>query len=526
MKNSFLILFGAAKILTLSTVLAPSLAMANATPDYWKCTNREGGEWNYGRAPMVCSANSFGEDSVVTGSFTPVIFKDTDSRDAERRRYMGEIHAVVREAAKVYMKKRKPSVSDAELQAWTLGVVATSAHESYWSHYRRTSDGRLKMMRGDYGHGHGLMQIDDRAHYPAVGKGIAWNLISHVTYAMDIYASAWDRAASQSCVTSASNYWEARVRSAWSAYNGGPAKLCRWTNANDRWAQNDKNFLAVLRGRRWESFVSDPNKPTSIPVACLMEKRENCASTGVDPDPTLPQEGRYYKVGNRVCLTKNRMFYCVDDERDRVCLRAVGTVSSETVINWTEAQAASVTKHDQDRHLLCPQYVSLIPVGGAARFKKNINLRDTPGGGVLAVVPSGRVLQIRDFEVRGTTGDRYYRVRDGAKEGYVFAGNSSDASNWADSVASSSAVAQNLARVGDQVRIVNSVGINLRAAPGGDLMLTIPRAAVLQVLEVVARTSENKLYYKVQYSGRTGYIYTGVLLPEEGVSTWTQAVRP
>lgn len=512
--------------LVLSIFHAPILAGANATPDYWKCTEREGGEWNYGRAPMVCAANAFGEDRVVTGSFAPVIFRDNVTRDQERRRYLEEAHAVLREAARVYLKRRKPSVSDTELQAWTLGVVATAAHESYWSHYRQTSNGRLKMMRGDFGHGHGLMQIDDRAHFPAVSRGIAWNLISHVTYAMDIYYAAWERAASQSCVKSASNYWEARIRSAWSAYNGGPARLCRWTNPNDRWAQNDKNFLSALRGRRWESLIANPNKQTSIPVVCLMENRENCAPGGGDPDPSRLVEGRYYRVGSRFCLAKNAMLFCVDEERDRSCLRAVGPVVSEDVITWTEAQASQVTRHQEDRHLLCARAAELIPVGSAARFKKNINLRVTPGGGILGVVPSGRTLLVRDFEVRGSNGDRYYRVRDGSREGYLFAGNKDDWRAWAEPAPSMSAVAQNLARVGERVRIENSVGINLRATPAGDLMLTIPRGTLLRVEEVAARGPQNKLYYKVQYNGRTGYIYTGSLLPEEGVLSWTRVVRP
>jgi hypothetical protein len=52
----------------------------------------------------------------------------------------------------------------------------------------------------------------------------------------------WERAASASCVGKATNYL-ARTRAMYSVYNGGATKVCRWTNPNDKWAKNDKNYL-------------------------------------------------------------------------------------------------------------------------------------------------------------------------------------------------------------------------------------------------------------------------------------------
>lgn len=517
------------KALSIKMVLAclPLLApvsgwSVNATPDFYKCTNRVSGEWNYGRAPYACDADAFGEDRFVKTNYLGVVFQDSQSRDAERRRYGSELNAVVKEAARVYLLKRKPTASAAEIQQWILAILATSAHESYWSHYRVASDGRIKMMRGDYGHGHGLMQVDDRHHYPAVTDGIAWNLVTNIAYGMDLFYAAWDRAPSQSCVGSATN-WEARIRSAWSAYNGGPAQICRWTKTTGTWAQNDKNFYNILKGRRWETIVTDPNRTPSVPVACLMEKRENCGASGGVPVSQDPQEGRLYRVAGAVCLVKNKIFFCLDDERDRSCLAAVGPIQSDALIDWTPAQLAKYSNQKEDRHLLCRSYEkSLVGVGAAIQVRKSINLRSTPAGGQIAVVPNGSVLQVRDFEVRNSTKDRYYKVGYAGKEGYLFAGATSDASSWAVEVSVSQAPRNSLARVGDKVRIVNAAGINFRSTPGGALLKNLAKGTTYKVEEVVARTGENKIYYRVKAGTQSGYIYAGLLLPQETLKDWAE----
>src|SRR5690606_23104670 len=141
-------------------------------------------------------------------------------------RYMREMHAIIRDAAIYYLKKRKPNVSNQELDAWVTAILTITAQESYTSHYRKATNGKLKMMRGDVGHGHGLMQVDDRAHFNAIKQGLGWNLMTHMAYALDIYYSAWQKAPSKSCVGRETNY-EARTRAAWSAYNGGSGSICR-----------------------------------------------------------------------------------------------------------------------------------------------------------------------------------------------------------------------------------------------------------------------------------------------------------
>lgn len=508
-------------IITGAAVTLFSSLVFGATADYYKCVSREGGEWNYGRAPQVCRANSFGLDSYLTTNYSKIVFTDSASRTAERNRYMGEMHALVKEAATTYIKGKKPKSTTAEHNAFVEGVVATAAHESYWSMYRKTADANLKMMRGDFGHGHGLMQIDDRAHFNAVEKGLAWNVATHLTYAMDIYYTAWEKASTQSCVNNASNYWQARVRSAWSAYNGGLGKVCRWTNSADKWAANDKNFYAILTGKKWKAHVSDLNQKTTIPIACLMEKKENCAESQT-PGTNQPEDGFLYRVSGKVCLLKNAILNC-GEERDRQCLSALGEIKSSKVVELTATQAAGYAQSSYDRHSLCKSYDSkLMAVGSGIRMKKNINLRDTPAGGLVTVIPLGTTLQVRDFEVRESSGDRYYKVRYGAKAGYVFAGDLVSQTSWAEETASNLAEKSTMARVGDTVVITNLYGINIRESAGGNLLGNVPQGKSVVVQEILAQTEANKIYYKITYGTTTGYIYGGFLLPTEILPEWAQ----
>jgi hypothetical protein len=496
---------------------------ANPTPDWYKCTGRTtSNEWNFARVFYGCNASEFGSDSVVRDAYSPVIFADAKARDAERRRYMEELHAVIRDAAEYYLKKRKPGASSAEIENFKLGILTTAAQESYWSHYRLFTDNRYKMMRGDVGHGHGMMQVDDRHHFPAVQQGLGWNLLGNLAYAMDIYYDAWQRAASQSCVGSATN-WEARIRAAWAAYNGGPSRLCRWTNPNDRWAHNDKGFYDHLRLKRWRQFIGNFNKPASVNVPCLIEKRENCPKPGEPERPQLRENVLYRSAAGVPCVLKGGGLQCLAEFRDHVCLRAVSAFTDTNPEVVADEVIHSLPRQTLDRHATCAAFESsLIGVGQMAEAKLNINLRATPGGGLVGLMPKGEVAEVLDFEIRNLASrDRYYKVQVGTQVGFVYAGNASNHGNWLvpSQVAPLHPV---VARVGESLQIVNSVGINMRATAGGTFLLLIPVNTRLVVQDVVVQGAENYVYYKVSYNGRTGYIYSGALLPTNTVASWTR----
>lgn len=516
------------KSFILSIFVLATSSIAQATADYYKCTNREGGEWNYGRAPNACSASAFGDDNVILQDYSPVIFQDTKERVGERKRYMEELNAVIRDAAIYYMKKRKPQVSSDELNHWVLGIMTTASQESYWSQYRSTTDGRLKMMRGDFGHGHGMMQIDDRAHFNAVEKGIAWNLASHFAYGMDIFYAAWERAPKQSCVKSPTDYM-ARIRSAWSAYNGGPSKICRWSNPFDSWAKNDKNFYNQLSSKRWQTFIADQNKPSKVNIGCLIENTTNCANpdTPTDVEPEALVEGQLYTVNDsRACVLAQGVAHCVQEQRDRLCLLALQNFNSENTRTTTVEILNNYTPRIWDRHQLCAQYDStLFKVGDSIKTRKNINIRTAPGSGVLGIIPANSVLSVVDFEVRSQSlKERYYKVQYKTWTGYIFGGNKGDYNQWASLNVTTQPVAS-VAKASQTVKIVSASGINLRATPGGSLLTLVPKGTVTLVEEVVIKNTDNEIYYRVTYNGKTGYIYSGKLLPQDTVKTWT-VVQP
>ncbi|MCB9072254.1 MAG: hypothetical protein H6623_01435 [Bdellovibrionaceae bacterium] len=494
---------------------------AASTPDYYKCNYKEGGEWNYGRAPNVCAASPFGPDSTVYASYPHLIFSDSASRTAERTRFITELSAAIRDASEYYLKKRKPGVSSAELGQWKFAIQLVAAHESRLSHYRKTTDSRLKMMRGDVGHGHGLMQIDDRSHFNPISTGIAWNLITNLTYAMDIFYTQWERAASQSCVGGASN-WKNRIRAAWAAYNGGPGSICRWTNSGSAWAQNDKNFLDMYNGQSWKTYVSNSALPSSIDASCLIEQKENCAAPG--NDTSFVENNLYQLPDKSTCAYIAGKLHCVTENRDAICLRSLGNVKVGSATAISDSGGKAIVKYD--RHSLCAKYDStLIAIGASIKLQKNINLRSTPGGTLLVTVPSGQTLQISDFELRNSpTNDRYYQVTYNNKKGYLYAGNDSDHSTWAAQVATPTGSTSSLAQVGESISIVNKAGINLRSAPGGSLIKLVPVKTTLKVLDSIISGTNNDVYYKVVYGSSTGYIYSGALLPSNTMSNWTQKI--
>lgn len=508
-----------------ATVLSQSGWAANATPDFYLCTGKVGGEWNFGRAPNGCNASSFGSDKVLKDTYGDLVFMDGSERTAERKRYMQDLHAVIRDAAEYYIKKRKPNAPTAEVEAFKLGILTTASQETFWSHYRFASDSRYKMMRGDVGHGHGLMQVDDRHHFPAVTSGTAWNLIGNITYGMDEYFANWERAPAQSCVGSATNY-EARIRAAWAAYNGGPGKICRWTNPNDKWAHNDKGFYDKLKSKSWKTYVADLNKIAPINVPCLVEKRENCPAPGEPEQPSIRENVLYRTAAGTPCVLVGGGLKCMAEFRDSVCLRSVSSFTNGDAVVVTDQALSAFPRTTLDRHATCKAFdSSLINVGKVAEAKTNINLRSTPGGGLLTTMNKGVKAEVLDFEIRNLgVQDRYYKVTVAGKTGFVYGGDKTDHANWLVAAAVDTTPSV-IARPGEKIQILNAAGINMRTTPGGTLQLNIPKNTQVTVIEFQIKNAVNDVYYKVTYKGKTGYVYSGALLPRDTTSLWTKRIK-
>lgn len=436
----------------------------NNTSKYWKCYNRIGGAWTFARAPSACSSSPFIADDYVKTKFSPYIFDESKNRTNETERYLTEMNHLVIESAKYYLKKRKPNVSANELKHWVDAVQVITHQESFISHYRDGTDNRMRMMRGDYGHGHGLMQVDDRWHFVNVSSGKAANLISNLFYALDIYYDGWQKAPSQWCVSGSNDFYN-RIRAAYGAYNGGLGSICRFKNPNHKWSRNDKNFKDKLDGKTWRRYITSED-PTPVDVACLANNTSsNCGK--VDPVPPVPPEP---------------------------------PVAPQP-----------------------PSNKEIFAIGDEIKLLKNINGRKTPGGKLLGVFKAGESYQVLDvYRSNDSAKSRYYLIRKDRLRGFIYAGNSSTYKDWA--VAGENAYPY-LPVKGSLVKIVTTYGTNLRATAGGAYLTRVPSGTALRVIDTVIKNSDKDLYIKVKYGNKTGYMYSGMVAPRYTTPYWISILK-
>lgn len=506
----------AAIVLLAFSLIAPGHAW-NETADYWKCQNRVSGSWQWGIAPYGCDGSVFGADAHLLTNYNAVIFQQARDYSSERARYMQEMYALLREASAHYIKSRKPSVSAAELAAFQRATFAVAYQESYWSHYRKASqDGRYKMMRGDFGHGHGLMQVDDRAHYTAATQGKGWELMQNIYYSLDEYYTAWQRAPSQSCVSSASD-WRSRARAAYSAYNGGPARICRWTNPGDTWARNDNGFRDKYDGQAWLSYVADRNMAAKVNVKCLAGGGSNCPVEKANPDHWYGKVVR--TPAAEACVYDGKGLHCMADLRHVACLSGVGNFDSATQVTAAEHELSGLSKRVYDPHQTCHDVVAgLAPVGSVIQLSRSNNLRSTPNGDLIHAVEGGAVLQVLDLVVMDNASHkRFYQVSHKGKTGYIWGGSDSDYRDWSTPTLDQ-AGSYLLPVHGQWLQLKNNT--NLRASPAGTLVTTLAAGTQLQVKSLHVTGAANDSYALVETATAEGWIYTGRLGPAATTTEW------
>lgn len=501
------------------TASVDAVAAANPTPDYWQCSNRIGGTWTFGQVPSACDVDAFGDSNYVRTTFAPVLYQDNKTASSERPRYVQEMHAVLRDAAAYYLKTRKPTVSVTEQAAWQRAIFAAATQETWWTHYRASTDGRTKMVRGDFGHGHGMMQIDDRWHFTEIQNGKGWQLTQNMTYAFELYFAAWEKAATASCVASPTD-WRSRARSSYSQYNGGVSKVCRFSNPNDTWAQNDINFAQKYDQQPWVVHITDPNQAAKLNISCLMEGKEDCPPVSATP---ASWSNRYLQLSTgESCVFKNDALSCVTNSRDYACLSALTSIVPTNPEILAVTNSAQYAVKLNDRHQ-CPTVVAnLKAVGKTLLLAKNINMRSTPSGTLQTTIPSGSVVQVLDWETRAApTYDRYYKVRYQNVDGWVYAGNSSDSTSWVSGGSYASLVAKLVIQPSYRGKVVISGGINLRStAATGAVLIAIPTNTILTIQTVQVIGETNAVYYLTSYNGKTGWIYGGQVLPNQTLTSW------
>lgn len=505
-------------------IIASEFAFAQvSTPQYYRCENRVGGSWTYGRAPYACDSRVWGDDTFVFQNYNDFIFSDQLSRGQETIDYMSRMHVAIDQVLTWYLLERNPNASRGEQEIWRQAIFAKLNQESFWSHYRLASDNRLKHMRGDYGHGHGIGQIDDRWHFAKIEDGIAWDLFRNLIYGLEIFYREWVRALDASCVTGPASI--SRVRAAYSAYNGGPSQLCRWTNPNARWARNDTNYLNKLNAKSWEKHIQAGYELTVDPI-CLA-KRDLPCGRNPDDDGYSFENGDLLKLrDNKICVYVNEELRCLEDSADAACMSAIYSNVDDSIVEVSDDAIEDYQVVMFERQATCKRALpALVEVGNFIKLKKSINLRSTPGGGRLTTAEINSVNQVLDFFINGQeTKSLYYKINYQNNVGWIYAGNLNTADEWATYERDAFDDNALLAGPSDTIQIKNSYGINLRATPGGTYISRVPVGTLLIVIDRKIIGSNQTVYYQVRYRGNTGWIYAGAMKPTNYLPNWTEKI--
>lgn len=492
-------------VLFVAVVMANFIAFAgsNDTEDYWKCSGRVGGSWKFGTAPYACNGFEFGPDQYILNNFDTFIFDTTNLENTERADYVTNLHALIKGVSKVYLLSRKQALP-AEVNAWQHAILATSHQESFMSHYRFYDNEPIKLMRGDFGHGHGLMQVDDRWHFQAVTNAIGWNLIDNLNYAMDMLYSGWQKAATQPCVGSNDN-WKNRARAMYSYYNGGPSKVCRFSNPNDRWAQNDKGYLQKYEGQSWERYVQSPSP--DLDIDCIAKKDFPCDRAPASDD--LQPGTAYITPSNRACFIYNEAVTCIESKKNIDCIKSF--LDSDQVKQLTIEVSDSNDVHSNE---FCNEVLSTKKIAEGIMLLKNINLRKTPGGEWLHTIEKGSNLQILDVSVSDpVVAHRYYKVKSGQFEGYIYAGDKNDFNEW---VQSSNSITNSEAFVLNHRRAIVTSRNGVRSREGHQ---KLEQNQIVNITSFKVTGEENEIYYTIE--GET--YYGGKLLPFVSTQAWFSA---
>lgn len=518
--------FRVAWIFLVSFFATFSYAEWNATPDNWKCENRVSGDWTFGIAPYGCDASSFGNDEHITINYQPVLFQQELDYSTERNRYMQETYSMIKEVADSFIRSRKPNVSNSEVAAFQHATLAIAHQESFWSHYRKAKqDGRFKMMRGDFGHGHGLMQVDDRAHYTATLAGKGWEMVANMLYSLDEYYIAWNGASSKWCIQQYGNTWRNRSREAYSQYNGGPSSSCRWTNPDHKWARNDVGFAQKYDQKSWENYVDDLNRAATINVSCLVNGGSNCPPNGsVDTGEWYNKLLQTYDLA--ACVFDGEQLHCVEDMRHSACLASVGAFDSSVVTELPESDTFGIARRTYDPHLLCPDnVVGLSRVASFIELTKDNNLRLTPNGELIHSIEAGTRLQVLDASIYDNINfNRFYKVSHQDKTGYIWGGNQSNYKEWT-TAALNKPENYSIPVINDWVSIEVDL-LNFRATPGGEILYMLEHATPVLIKGMVIKGSNNQIYLHITHQGQEGYIYAGYQLPESTMPNWVIKTTP
>lgn len=511
-------------IIFASIIVLPTITLAQTSvPNNWRCTQKVGGSYQFGRAPDACNSSDFGSDQTVYQDYPTLFYDETNAASRELPRYLTQMNALLRDVATRYYKSRVPSASAREIQAWIHAIQATAQQESYWSHYRLSSTSKLKFVRGDSGHGHGFFQIDDRWHFTQVNQGVAWNLVQNILLGLEEFYSNWSRALKASCYVNHPTDRN-RARAAYSAYNGGPSSICRWQDSSSPWAYIDQSYAQFYDDEQWLKSVTDANATADVDLNCLMNNQLVCPAPLRDLTlPAQPLSGVvYHSEKSGYCTWTGTRLECVTNAVDIPCLRIVNQIANaEAILQLPTELDEELPSFTFDRHELCAQAdPSLLKVGDLMRLNHPV-LIYANAGYVVGNLPAGTEFQIIDFRLLDSH-QRQYHIHSNNLDATIQIVNEQDQSTLLSRINQGPRI---VAVADDKIKIEISDGIHLRSLTDKQILATLARGTTVTVLASETRGDDNEIYYKVRSGGVEGYLFSGHLLPNSTISQWTTLVK-
>jgi hypothetical protein len=247
-----------------------------------KCGGHESGSAGWAVTGDLCDLDHFtGQDKVpfdkgvIKEEYSDFVFDTSKSKVQE---YGEAVHKMLTEMAKDYYLRRNTGrkVSDEEMNAWLRAVYTTANQESFWSHYRVGKDNKIKLaVSSAFYQDMGFMQIYRPVHIQKYQDGTILDLKGNILYGLDVLYPAWKNAPGkknkygQVCVNSETD-WKNRARASYCGYNRGYGKnysnLCKFSEADREWPQNDDNYLIKYLAQDWKRFENKENLSDEVKI--------------------------------------------------------------------------------------------------------------------------------------------------------------------------------------------------------------------------------------------------------------------
>lgn len=521
--------------LVVLSVLLSAPAFAGVT-----CSRGDNGRYTWGESPAGCDAQPLGDVSKVANVYGSFTFDRRKSGNKPHlQAYMTNMNALIRDMATDYLKRREPGSSQATIDSFVRAIQSVANQESYWSHYRWATDGRLKLMVGDLGKSQGMMQLHDSS-LAARNRLSRFDLATNLLMGIEQYYIGWSSARRASCVAGLTGTarLNAQAKAAYAAYNGGPGAICRWTNHDAKWSRNDTGYWEKFAGRPWAKFVTDEKQKLPVDLECLKAGRSTCEGrTNQPPEQPVTPTTNASLAGHvinledgRQCFSADgRSLHCAPDLRTLSCLEAYVPATATMPVLKFKASADALKglewKAYASRDELCAAGVKDLAVSGNfVQMKDDADLLDKVNGAPVAKAKAGDVFQVVDYEVSGKGQNLQYRVamKDG-KFAWIQAGETSARRMTITTDAAAIKTARKVLPVaGDKIVIKRSGGINLRkeASTSSQVLTAIAEKQTVTVKAVKSLGGSGERWLSVEVDGQKGMMYSGHVSPEPDVDLW------